>query len=133
MIVLDTDVCIALLRGSKRIIDRRTATSEPVATTAVTVGELRYGAEKSANPNANQALVTIFLRTLPVFELSTAAAARFGEIKARLERTGQRLDDADIWIAAISIQQGASLATGNTRHYRRISELVLEDWLHSAV
>jgi hypothetical protein len=32
-------------------------------------------------------------------------------------------------IAAIAVAQGATLATGNLRHYNRIDGLSLEDWI----
>ena len=66
MILLDTDVCIALLRGVTHVLDRRLATANLIATTVITAGELRYGAAKSMAPARNQEIVSGFLRTMPV-------------------------------------------------------------------
>jgi tRNA(fMet)-specific endonuclease VapC len=129
VIIFDTDVCIALLKGHKPVVDRRHETLVPLGTTLVNVGELCYGAGKSDDPTAAHALIDKFLSSLQVVEINLAAAKRFGAIKARLERAGQRLDDADLWIAAITLEAGATLATGNVRHYQRISELTIENWL----
>lgn len=38
-------------------------------------------------------------------------------------------DDADLLIAAVALSRGATLVTGNRRHYERIPGIVLEDWL----
>ena len=129
MKILDTDVCIELLRGNGRVIECRRRIPDAVATTWITAGELAYGAAKSRAPEANQALVVAFLATLPILELDWVAAEHFGRLKADLERAGTLLADADLLIAAIALARGAGLVTGNRRHYERISELRIEDWI----
>lgn len=127
--VLDTDVCIEILRGNVRVIKHRRRIPDEVVTTWITACELAYGAAKSRNPEANQALVFAFLATLPVLGLDQRAARYFGQIKADLEHAGNILADADLLIAAITLAQGAQLVTGNRRHYERIAELSIEDWI----
>ena len=129
MKILDTDVCIELLRGNTRVIERRRRTPDAVATTWITACELAYGAAKSRAPETNQALVVAFLATLPILELDWTAAKHFGRLKADLERAGTLLADADLLIAAIALARGAGLVTGNRRHYERIPELPIEDWI----
>ncbi|MGF1485322.1 MAG: hypothetical protein ACFBZ8_13275 [Opitutales bacterium] len=60
---------------------------------------------------------------------SCSVCAHFGEVKARLEREGQRLPDADLWIAAFALERDAVLVTGNARHFKRIADLRIEDWI----
>lgn len=50
MKVLDTDVCIELLKGNTCVIEKRQRTLDEVATTWVTACELSYGAAKSRSP-----------------------------------------------------------------------------------
>jgi predicted nucleic acid-binding protein len=102
-----------------------------VATTWITATELYYGAAKSRAPEANRALVASFLATLLVLGLDEASAQIFGEAKALLERQGQRLADADLLIGAIAVVQGATVVTGNRRHYERIPGVAIENWIHS--
>lgn len=130
MKILDTDVCIEILRGNRKIIERRRVTPDDTATTWITACELAYGAAKSARAKENQALVDQFLATIPLYGLDGVAARYFGGLKARLENRGSRLADADLFIAAIALTHGASLVTGNRRHYERIAELAIEDWMH---
>lgn len=129
MKVLDTDVCIEILRGNPRVLERRRATQDRVATTWITACELAYGAANSRAPEANRTLVTEFLSTLPILDFSLPAALQFGRHKARLRALGTTVADADLMIAAIAIAQGASLVTGNTRHYERFEALQLDDWI----
>ena len=129
MKVLDTDACIAILRGNEAIISQREATPDTVATTWITASELAFGAAKSGYPRENQALVAEFLATLPVLGLDWPAAARFGAIKADLEQEGNRVADADVFIAAITLSRAAVLVTGNRKHFERMPDLGIEDWI----
>ena len=129
MRLLDTDTCIAILRGNEAVIERRTATADDVATTWITAAELHYGAAKSRVPEKNRALVKTFLATLPILGLDEASVQIFGEAKALLEHHGQRLADADLLIGAIAAAKQATVVTGNRRHYERIPGVTVEDWI----
>ena len=129
MKVLDTDVCVEILRGNTRGIEIRRQTLCEVATTWVTACELAYGAAKSRSPTENQTLVSEFFATMSILGLNMRAAESFGQIKSVLERTGNILADADLVIAAITLAHSASLVTGNRRHYERIDGLRIQDWI----
>lgn len=132
MRLLDTDVCIEILRGNQAVIERRLATPDDVATTWIAACELAYGAAKSARPKENQKLVDAFLATVAVHGLDRVACGHFGALKARLERTGRILADADLLIAGIALAQQAVLVTGNLSHYERIPALRIENWMRTA-
>lgn len=129
MRLLDTDVCIEILRGNQEVIARRLATPDDVATTWITACELSYGAAKSARPKENQRLVDALLATVSIHGLDHIASRHFGALKARLERAGRMLADADLLIAAIALAQQAILVSGNRDHYERIPGLRIEDWM----
>ena len=129
MKLLDSDVCIEILRGRLTVIDRRERETDEVATTWVTASELFFGAAKSAKPEKNAALVVQFLDTLPVLGQDLVSARFFGEVKARLSADGNLVADADLFIGSIALGRGATLVTGNRKHYERIPGLVIEDWL----
>lgn len=129
MRVLDTDTCVAILRGNRLVIDRRAAVEDAVATTSITAAELYYGAARSRAPEANRKLASRFLATLPVLGLDEVAARIYGEARAQLEREGRRLADADLLIGAIAAARRATVVTGNRRHFERIPGVVVEDWI----
>jgi tRNA(fMet)-specific endonuclease VapC len=128
LIILDSDTCIAILRGQRSVIERRLHTIDEVATTWITAGELFYGAAKSRDPVRNRGLVSQFLDTLPVLEMDLSAAEFFGILRAELESRGQRLPDADLWIGAIARASRATVITGNIRHFARMN-VRTENWM----
>ncbi len=129
MRVLHTDVCLAVLRGNQRVIQRRQAILDEVVTTWMTVAELFYAAAKSKAPTANRALIIAFLGTLRVMRLAPEAAERFGTLKMATERTDHPLTDIDVCIACMALSQRAILVTGKPRDYQHIADLRVENWL----
>jgi tRNA(fMet)-specific endonuclease VapC len=128
VIVLDTDICIEILRGNKVVLRKRAAYPDDVAVSFMTAAELYFGAENSGFPAENHALVQRFLVTMPVLEAGDGVLRRFGGIKAMLKRKRQLIPDADIFIGATALEHAEALATGNAKHFSRIDGLVLEDW-----
>ena len=103
---------------------------EEQATTSITVGELVYGAHRSGNPKKFlAALDDLVWPNLRVLDFDRNAAEIYGALRADLEKAGKKLPEPDLRIGAISLRHGATLATGNLRHYRRIPGLTTEDWL----
>ena len=129
MILLDTDICVALLRGQRVVLERRRATSDDVAIAAITAAELFYGAEKSSRPAENRNLVEQFIVTLPVLHTTLPILRLFGQLKAEIDRAGRPLPDADILIASTCLARCDRLITGNGSHFSRFPRLVVENWL----
>jgi len=129
MILLDTDVCIEILRGNGHVIEKRLDTDEGVAISFMTVGELFYGAEKSTNRPKNRYLVEEFLLTIHIIHTDMEILKKFGELKADLHARGSLLADADILIAAVCLTKCSKLVTGNMRHFERFGNIAIENWI----
>ena len=129
MILLDTDICIELLRGNPKVIDKRQGYENKVVISFMSVAELFYGAEKSDYVVENTRLIEEFLLTIEVINSDMEILKKFGEIKAKLGSAGNILADADIFIAATTLTKCTMLITGNLNHFRRIEELKIEDWI----
>jgi predicted nucleic acid-binding protein len=129
VILLDTDICIELLRGNARVIDKRQGYKEKVAISFMSVAELFYGAEKSENAGENINLIEEFFLTIEVIHSDLEILRKFGELKAVLGSTGNILADADIFIAATTLAKCNMLITGNINHFKRIEELKIENWI----
>lgn len=128
MILLDTDICIELLKGNKRIVQRRSQYEDPVGVSFMTVAELYYGAEKSPNPLKNHTTIEALLLTVEIFQPDIPILKRFGLVKAELQRMGMVIPDADVFIASTAMEIGSKLITGNLEHFKRIPGLLMENW-----
>ena len=129
MIIIDTDVCIELLRGNRQILEKRQMCGDEVVVAFMTAAELFYGAEKSQKRQSNRALVERFLLSVRVVHTDSDIVQRFGRLKARLSQAASMLSDADMFIAATALSMDAMLITGNVRHFQRINELKIENWI----
>jgi tRNA(fMet)-specific endonuclease VapC len=127
--LLDTSVCVAVLRGRDPVL-RRLAEVGPgaVAVSAMTAAELRYGVLKSRDPAATGAEVERFLGLLEALPFDEAAAEVHARVRRALEVAGQPIGERELVIAATALAHGLPVATGNTREFRRVSGLAVEDW-----
>lgn len=114
MILLDTDVLIAHLRGIHSARDwlHESRARERLGISVVSIAELT-GGMRSAERREVWALLSI-LRTEPVSEI---VARRAGEFMREFRRNHAGIGTADYLIAATADTLGAELATLNTRHF----------------
>ncbi len=130
MTILDTNICVRFLRGDESVVRRLLDADEndDLRIPAMVEGELFYGVEKSERRDENREKVKALLAFLPVCHADDETMEKFGELKAKAEAAGRRVDDADVIIAATAMRHGALLVTGNTRHFSRFDGLEIEDW-----
>ena len=132
MYCFDTDVLsAAVLRRPPLHLLRRLAQTPADAqfTTAVTIGEILYGAVRRGNADIVDRIRAVALAAHSVLPFDEAAAEVYGPLRANLEAIGKRLADPDLFIAAIALSRDLTLVTGNVRHFERIPGLRVENWL----
>jgi tRNA(fMet)-specific endonuclease VapC len=129
--LLDTNICIALIRQKpKELIERLTACKPgDVGVSAITVAELVHGAQKSNQSEQNMAALEEFLLPLELVDFDQRAAIAYGYIRAYLERKGTPIGSMDMLIAAQVLSREVTLVTNNTREFKRVPELQIVDWL----
>ena len=129
--MLDTDICITLIRQKPAALLRRLTSREPgqVGISAITLAELVHGVEKSAQPEHNLSALQQFLLPLELADFDQQAALAYGKIRKSLERDGRVIGSMDMLIAAHAIGLGATLVTNNEGEFKRIDGLVLDNWI----
>jgi tRNA(fMet)-specific endonuclease VapC len=132
--LLDTDILSNLMKrspSSALVAKVAQVPPEQQFTSSITLGELVYGVHRLRERTAvlMQKIEDALLPNLPVLSFDVTAARRYGELRAELERLGAPIGDADMRIAAIALSHGLKVVTGNERHFRRVPELEIENWL----
>jgi tRNA(fMet)-specific endonuclease VapC len=127
---LDTNVCIYFLNGTFPGIRRKLEEHEysDVKIPSVVAAELYYGASKSEKQSHNIARFDKFLSVYEIVPFALSSARIYGDIRAELERKGQRIGWNDLIIAAVVLAHGGVLVTRNTGEFSRIGSIALEDW-----
>ena len=133
MIVLDTDALSEVLRKrpNRAFLARlREVPARELYTTVISLMELRYGSAR--RPDHERFWGRIAKTLLPrvhYLRFDASAAVIAGDLQAQLDREGAPIGLADVQIAAITLRHDATLVTGNTRHFERVPDLRLENWL----
>lgn len=136
MYLLDTDILSNLLkRTPSTVLIARLASVPPEHqfTSSITLGELINGAHRLRTRAGLllERLDRTLLPNLPALPFDGAAARLYGEVRAELERRGTPLGDADLRIGAIALARGLTVVTGNVRHFQRIPNVTVENWLEA--
>lgn len=128
--LLDTNVCIAVIRQRPESALRRLRGKQvgQVGLSTITLAELEFGAAKSQQPARARAALREFLLPLEVVPFDEAAADAYGTVRAAMEKKGRPIGPLDTLIAAHALALGTVLVTNNTREFRRVPGLSVEDW-----
>jgi len=130
MYLLDTDTIIYILKGNASVQKNLLFhINDPIKTSVITLMELYYGAYKSQKVTGNLAKIKTLEQSVEIITLGVASAEVFGMLKSQLEKTGLRLDDFDLIIAACALAHNLTLVTNNEKHFQRIEGLKLANWI----
>jgi tRNA(fMet)-specific endonuclease VapC len=125
-VLLDTNIVIALF-AKEAVVEQHLAETEEVFISSIVLGELYYGAQKSARVETNIARVNTFAAGSAVLGCDTATAQYYGAVKNQLRAKGTPIPENDIWIAAIARQYQLTLVTRD-EHFRAVDGLMVEQW-----
>ncbi len=126
---LDTNVCVAALKGVVTVQERIRAHVNDLAISTVVLGELYCGAFRSQRVAHNLEVLAEFVAGIDVIPFDTEAARIYGTLCSELLRIGRPTGAKGALIAAIAKRHSTTLVTHNTPHFQYISDLSLEDWL----
>jgi tRNA(fMet)-specific endonuclease VapC len=124
--LLDTNIVIALFDGDQLIADQIDQAAE-IFIPSIGIGELYYGAFNSGKKSTNIERVDQLRTQVSVLNCDDFTAKYYGQIKKGLKDRGTPIPENDIWIAAIAIQHGLTVATRDN-HFEHIEGLNTEKW-----
>ena len=120
--LLDTSIIVSSFRNDHLIIAQLYTFSE-IFIPSIAVGELYYGAYRSANIQKHLDQLHRFLTDYTVLTPDVFTADVYGNIKAALKNKGKPIPENDMWIAAIAIQFKLPLFTTD-KHFKEIDSLI---------
>jgi tRNA(fMet)-specific endonuclease VapC len=135
--LLDTNVIIALIKAKPTPVRERfeseLSKGSTVHLSAIVIFELWYGIFKSSRREENAQRLSGFLSgpvsLLPPFDEEDARVA--GELRAEMDSVGRPIGDYDLLIAGQALRHEMTLVTANAKEFRRIKNLLWEDWSKS--
>lgn len=135
MILLDTNVLSELTkaRPSPRVVAWLEANEPLLAVPAITLAELRYGIARLPVGQRRSSLLRFWRLTRDrfrgrIFSFDERAAEVYGDVAARAERNGARLNIADGQIAAIALVHGMQVATRDTGDFEASGADLIDPW-----
>jgi len=130
LVLLDTDICISLIREQPdTIVDRFTRYAVgDIGISTITLAELEYGISKSSKPARNREALGQFTTPLVIVEFDRPASVAYGQLRATLEKKGQMIGGMDLLIAAHAVSLNIPIVTHNVREFRRVPGLRVETW-----
>jgi len=100
-----------------------------VAMSAVTYGELCFGAEKSSKPKETRQILEHLISLIPVLPLDENVSTHCGKIRQQLQASGKPIGNNDLWIAAHALAGKLILVTNNLAEFERVPGLKVENWV----
>jgi len=147
--MLDTDTFILLLRGTA-LVHPRSAREKSVAAaakkirercrkeaaagwriglSAISLAELEYGLWASGRYETKRPALQQVLLPFERFPFDPVDCVHhYGHIRATLESAGKIIGPLDLLIAAHALALEATLVTHNTREFKRVPDLKIDDW-----
>ena len=128
--MLDTNVVIHTIRNRPEEVRRMfTLQQGRICISTVTLMELVYGAERSAQVSRNLRDIESFSARLDVLAYDRDAASHTGRIRAELARSGEPIGPYDAMIAGHARSRSLTVVTANAKEFARVPGLVVESWV----
>ena len=128
--VVDSDTLIYFFKNNKKVVKRFSEINKKnIHTTIINYTELLFGDYNSEKVEENLKKFKSFLKSIKVLNFDKRAAENFARLKSELKREGSMIDDMDLMIASICVSNNIILVTNNVKHFGRIENLKIENWI----
>lgn len=130
--LLDTNICIYIIKLQPEIVRQHFEKHLPnrnILISVITLGELRFGAEKSVHKAKALRVIDELIAMIQVVELDEAVADHYAQIRNDLTSKGQIIGANDLWLAAHARANDWVMVTNNEKEFLRVDGLVVENWV----
>ncbi len=128
--MLDTNICIYVQQNKNpNVLKKFKENFSQLGISVITYAELLVGVEKSECKEKNAESLEKLVKYLEITPFDVNAAKEYANIRAKLEKSGNRIGDNDMLIAANAKAENAILVTNNVREFERVDGLIVENWV----
>ncbi|HEX2770666.1 MAG TPA: type II toxin-antitoxin system VapC family toxin [Geobacteraceae bacterium] len=129
--MLDTNICSYILKKRPPSVKAHfdAVGNEALAISTVVLAELYYGAARHPKAVVIRREIDDFAARLSVIPWDESAANHYGAIRAALEKNGTIIGAMDMMIAAHARSLDAILVSNNTRHFEKVPDLLIANWV----
>ena len=121
--LLDTNICIYITKHQPEIVRQHFEKHLPdgnIFISVITLGELRFGAEKSQWKDKAFKVIDELTSILPVIDLDEKTADHYAQIRKELAVQGQMIGNNDLWLAAHARSNNWIMVTNNEKEFLRV-------------
>lgn len=128
---LDTNICIYALKGVYPQIENKIKkfTPDVIKIPSIVKAELLLGGEKSGYPEKTLSIIQKFLFAFEIVSFCDKSAFYYSKIRKDPEERGKVIGPNDLIIAATVLANGGILITHNTKEFKRVKGLQIQDWV----
>jgi tRNA(fMet)-specific endonuclease VapC len=128
--MLDSDTFSYLVREQTPVLAKVALIgSQNLAMSVISQGEVLFGLARRPLGNARQKRLLALLDAITVLPLTAEVATAYSRVRAALEGAGIPIGPNDYWIAAHALSLGVTLVTNNTREFKRVKGLKVDNWV----
>ncbi len=131
MIMLDTNICIYILRDRPIGLLEKLNSAGDISISSIAYAELLFGIElspKSKRKSRSDQLIR-FLQHLTILPWDENAAVHYSQIRSTLKKKGILIGNMDMLIGAHARSLGVDLITNNEKELTRIPDLKIVNWV----
>lgn len=127
--MIDTNIAIYTLKNRPaKVRAAFKKHSGEMCLSSISLGELIFGAEKSAKVESNLTIIEGLAARLKVESFDAQAAMHFGQLRAELSKSGKLIGPYDMLIAGHARSMGLILVSNNLKEFDRVPGLRVENW-----
>ena len=130
--LLDTNICIYITKHQPESVRQHFEKHLPnrnILISVITLGELRFGAEKSQNKAKALRVIDELTSIIQLVELDETVADHYAQIRQDLSSKGQIIGSNDLWLAAHARANDWIMVTNNEKEFLRVQGLMVENWV----
>lgn len=118
------------LKGSKIFLHLKACEPRLLSISSISVLEIEYGLKLNLKrAQLINPIIEVLLSKIHVLNFEKKDAEVAGNLRAHLQKLGKPIGAYDVLIAAQAMRHGLSLITQNTKEFKQVPALVIEDWL----